>query len=156
MIFLREYTSADLALIMSWRNSPLIYQGFFSQKEPLSWEEHLSFWRSRNKDAKQFMVVMVEDYVMRDVGVVRFAQLDYWSPEIGYMVGETALWGKGIGKQAVSLGLDWLKEKGYEYVHTTVPDSNERSRKLLYSLGFDYKGKAREGESWYQKSLSRI
>jgi len=154
MIFLRESNKGDLPLIMAWRNSPFIFSGFYSQDSPLSWNEHFSFWKDRNKDTRQFMVVLLENDIMRDVGVVRIQQLDYWSPEIGFMIGEPELWGKGIGKKAVSLGLDWMKEKGYKYTHTTVLESNTRSIKLLEGLGFKYFGKARKGEIWMIKSLS--
>lgn len=153
MIFLRKATDSDLPIIMAWRSNPLLFSGFYTQTTPLSWEEHLKWWQSRNKDWRHFIIVLVEDMIMRDVGVVTVGQLDHWSPEIGYFVGEVSLWGKGVGKKAVSLALDWLKEKGYKYAHTTAPTSNIRSIKLLEGLGFKYLGKAREKEQWMQKSL---
>ena len=99
------------------------------------------------------MIVLAEGIVMREVGIVTIGQLDHWSPEIGYYIGEVSLWGKGFGKEAVSLALDWLKEHGKEYCHTTIMDDNERSIQLIKSLRFEYLGKAREGESWYQRRL---
>lgn len=149
MIYLRKAVEADLPLIMAWRNNPLVYQGFYAQRQSLKWEEHYSWWMSRNKDWREFIIVF-ED---RDVGVVTLGQLDHWSPEIGYFVGETTLWGQGVGKEAVRLGLEWLKEYGREYCHTTVLKDNLRSIRLLRSLGFKYLGQARENEIWMQKKL---
>ena len=152
MIFLRLMNEGDLPLIMAWRSNPLIYQGFFSQKEPLRWEEHKNWWASR-KNWREFIIVLVEDTEMRDVGVVTIGQLDHWSPEVGYFVGNPSDWGKGYGKEGVKLALEWLKKHGKEYAHTTILDNNTRSIRLIESLGFKKLGKAREGESWYQKRL---
>ena len=154
MIILRDATQADLPLIMAWRSHPLNYQGFYQQKEPLKWQEHIDWWESRNKDWWEFVIVLIEGTQMRDIGVLTIGQLDHWCPEIGYFIGETSLWGKGLGKQAVILALDWLKEHGKEYCHTTILDNNARSIRLVKSLGFEKLGQAREGESWYQKRLS--
>jgi len=153
MIFLRQATSADLALIMSWRSNPLIYQGFFYQDKPLTWEEHYNWWRNRNRDWREFIIVLVEDNFMRDVGVVTIGQLDNWNPEIGYYVGEVSLWNKGIGTEAVKLGCDWLRDKGYEYAHTTIKASNKESIKLIKKLGFKYACQARKGELRYECQL---
>lgn len=88
------------------------------------------------------------------IGVVTVGQLDHYEPEIGYYIGEVSLWGKGYGREAVRLGLEYIKEYGRGYCHTTILDSNQRSVKLIKSLGFKRLGKAREGESWYQKKLT--
>ena len=153
MLFLRKANEADLPLIMSWRSNPLVYQGFYSQRKPLEWAEHYQWWESRNKDWREFIIVLIEGTHMREIGIVTIGQLDHWSPEIGFFIGEVSLWGRGIGKKAVSLGLDWLKEYGKEYCHTTILDDNKRSIRLIKSLGFTRLGKARENESWYQKRL---
>ncbi len=153
MILLRKTTEADKALIMAWRSNTLVYAGFYSQKSPLKWEENKNWWASRNKDWREFIIVLVEGTEMRDVGVVTIGQLDHWSPEIGYFVGEVSLWGKGVGKEAVKLVLGWLKGQGKEYCHTTVLKDNKRSLNLLKRLGFKVLGNAREGEVWLQKKL---
>lgn len=147
---LRKARKHDLPLVMAWRSNPLIYQGFYTQHEPLRWEEHLNWWQSRNRDWRTFII----EYENRPIGVVTIGQLDHWSPEIGYFIGETSLWGKGIGRQAVQLGLDYIKDYGREYVHTTVLNKNVRSKVLLSNLGFTVLGDAREGEKWYQKKLT--
>lgn len=149
MIYLREASQADLELMMVWRSNPLIYQGFYQQKEPLTWGEHLDWWESRNQDWRTFII----NYEERAVGVVTIGQLDHWSPEIGYYIGEVSLWGRGIGKKAVQKVLEILKTYGKQYTHTTVLEDNERSLRLLKSLGFEILGKAREGEVWLTKNL---
>lgn len=153
MIYLREATESDLPLMMAWRSSPLVYEGFYQQTAPLQWDEHVKWWKSRNSDWRTFIIVHVSSYHERPVGVVTIGQLDHWSPEIGYYVGEVSLWGQDIGEEAVGKALNWLKERGYQYCHTTVKMNNNRSVKLLWSLGFTMLGGAREGELWLTKSL---
>lgn len=153
MIYLREATEQDLELLMAWRSNPVVYEGFYQQNAPLEWEEHLGWWKSRNKDWRTFIIVLVSAYRDRKVGVVTIGQLDHWNPEIGYYIGEVSLWGKGIGKEAVKLGINWLKERGYKACHTTVKIENKRSANLLWKLGFQVLGGAREGEIWLSKPL---
>lgn len=141
---LREANNTDLKQMMAWRNQPEVYQGFYQQKEPLTRGEHLAWWKSRNQDWRTFII----NYKGQDVGVITIGQLDHWSPEIGYYIGEVSLWGKGIGKKAVQKVLEILKTYGKQYTHTTVLENNERSLRLLKSLGFEILGKAREGEVW--------
>ena len=150
MLNLRQANEDDLPLIMAWRSNPLIYEGFYQQNEPLTWPEHIDWWNSRNKDWRTFIIELDN----RKVGVVNIGQLDHWSPEIGYFIGEVSLWGQGIGKKAVGLALQWLKEYGKQYAHTTILDNNKRSINLIKALGFRRLGKARDGESWYQIKLS--
>ena len=148
-IYLRELLEQDYELIMAWRSDPDIYQGFYTQNKPLTWEEHINWIKSRNKDWRTFIII----YEDIRVGVVTIGQLDHWCPETGFYVGEKIFWGRGIGKEAVRLGLEYIKNYGREYVHTTVLNSNERSIRLLKSLGFECIGEARKGESWYREKL---
>jgi RimJ/RimL family protein N-acetyltransferase len=150
ILSLEEATEDDLPLLMAWRSNPLVYQGFYQQKDSLTWEEHIEWWKSRNRDWRTFIII----YGNRPVGVITIGQLDHWSPEIGYYIGEVSLWGKGLGREAVRLALNWLRKYGKSYCHTTVLNNNKRSIKLLKSFGFKYFGKARKGESWYQVELS--
>lgn len=144
-----EATDDDIELCMAWRSNPLIYNGFYTQKAPLTWGEHIAWWYSRNQDWRQFII----QYYGRNVGVVTIGQLDHWSPEIGYYIGEVTLWGQGVGRKAVLAALEWLRGQGKRYCHTTVLESNTRSLRLLQGLGFHTLGMAREGELWLVKDL---
>jgi len=138
--------------MMAWRSSPLIFEGFYQQNAPLEWEEHFNWWKSRN-NWRTFIIVLVSAHRSRNIGVVTLGQLDHWSPEVGYYIGEVSLWNKGYGKKAVKLALNWLRERGYKHCHTTVLLSNKASAHLLWILGFQVSGGAREGELWLTKSL---
>jgi len=152
MLFLREATDADMTLVLSWRNNPLIWGETYTQRAPISWRAHKTWWKSR-QDHKSFMVVLVEDDYARDVGVIHISPLQYWSPEIGIIIGEVSLWGQGVGTEAFRLALEWLKDQGYKWTSTTVLDTNRRMIKVLYKLNFKKTCKARKGESRYALEL---
>jgi len=100
---------------------------------------------------------LVNDYrSTRKVGVVTFGQLENWNPEINSYIGEASLVGFEIEKKAVELAIEWLKERGYMKLHTTVPDTNEKWGQILTDLGFTNVGKARNGESTWEKYISDI
>lgn len=160
MIYLRTVNDNDLPLILAWRNNKEIYQGFYQQKGNISWEEHVQWWGSRNNNWFSFMIIMVEKNRARPIGVINIGQTEHHSPEIGYMIGEITLWGTGIGTEAVKKGIEWVKEyykthKHITSVHTTIKDNNIASIKLIKKLGFKKGMKARKGESYWIRQLSR-
>lgn len=153
-ISLRPATESDLPLMMAWRSNQEVYKGFYTQRSPLVWEEHVKWFRSRNSDWRTFIVL----YEERPVGVVTIGQLDHWSPETGYYIGETTLWHRGIGTEAVGLGIEWIKEYACKHhhvtdVHTTILDNNEASIGIVKNLGFTKGMGAREGESYWVRKL---
>ncbi len=152
MLFLREAIDADMALVLSWRNNPLVWEGTYTQKKPISLEEHEKWWQSR-LDHISFMVHSYGIEECKDVGVVHISPLQYWSPEIGLIIGEVSLWNQGIGTQAFKLACDWLRDKGYKWTSTTVPDTNLSMIKVLYKLNFKKTCQARKGESRYALEL---
>jgi len=150
VIILRLANESDLPLMLAWRNHELVRQGMytqgFSNPHLITWQEHLSWWKSRNKDWRTFIIELKEDDILRPVGVVTISQLDNWNSEIGLYVGEITLWGQSVGARALYLALEWLREYGCRKVHTTILKNNPSSRALFKKMGFEEIGKAREGE----------
>lgn len=154
MIYLREANGrGDESLVMSWHSSPLVYEGFYTINKPLTWEEHHKWWTDTTKNWKKLMVVTLENDIERTIGIIRISPLEDFSPQIAFTIGEVSLWGKGYGREAVKLALNWLKRYGYKHTHTSVLKTNERTLTLLKNLGFVENGEAREGELWLQRSL---
>lgn len=153
-INLRLAEENDLPLMMAWRSNPQVFKGFYSQKCPLVWEEHVKWFRSRNSDWRTFFVL----YEDRPIGCVTLGQLDHWSPEIGYYIGEVSLWGKCVGTEAVRKGVDWVKEYSLTHhhvcgIHTTILDDNIASQKIMEKLGFKKGMPARKGETYWVRQL---
>lgn len=150
-ISLQLATKDDLHQMLRWRNDPRLMQGFYQQsrsKHIITWEEHVKWFENRNQDWRTFIILYGSD----KVGVVTIGQLDHWSPEVGYYVSYPR-WGMGIGKEAVRQALAYIKKYGRDYAHATVLKNNERSVRLLKSLGFTELGDARPDEIWMQKKL---
>ena len=147
LILLREASESDLPLMLAWRSNPLVYEGFIVQNEPLKWEEHYRWWHSKQTDFCFFVIMVYSDCVLRPVGVVNIKGFSQDSPEIGFYIGETSLWGQGVGKEAVRQALNYMRRWGKRFVKATVLDSNERSIRLLKSLGFSYMGASGERQS---------
>lgn len=150
-VMLRESQGvSDAVLVMAWRNSPLVWQGLYTQSRenrPLMWQEHWKWWTSEYRKTWKIFIIQVNDgETTRDVGYLNIGQREHWKPEIGLSVGEVSLWGQGVAKQALLLGIEWLKEHGYKRVHTSILKDNERSIRLFGSLGFKIIGDARENE----------
>ena len=152
MLYLRDATDSDMSLVLSWRNNPLIWELTYTQREPISWANHKNWFQSR-QDNRLFMITLVEDDFARDVGFLSISPLQYWSPEIGIIIGEVSLWGKNIGTEAFKLACQWLKDKGYKHTMTTVLNTNLRAIGMLKNNGFERTSDARKGESRYEKEL---
>ena len=148
-VMLREAQGVpDATLVLAWRSIPEVYKGLYTQsrenRNP-TWDEHWKWWKSR-VTWKIFVIQVNDGETTRDVGYLNIAQLDHWKPEFGISIGECTLWGQGVARQALLLGIEWLKEHGYRRVHTSILGSNERSIKLFKAVGFKVIGEAREGE----------
>ncbi len=157
IVTIREATQEDWELIMAWRSNPLVYEGKYSQKKPLTWEEHYTFMTTRGRWWRWFIILVNDFKTTRKVGVVTLAQLDNWNPEINSYISEVTLNDSGdVERQAVELAIEWLRDKGYQKLHTTVPDASERWIRLLLGMGFVNVGLARKGESTWEKYISDI
>jgi len=148
----RPVTGDDIELLLAWRANPDVYEGLYEQSGPYEWERFWEWWQDL-EDVREWIVMVREAEVWRDVGLVRLLELDTSLPEIGVYVGEVPLWGSGIGTEAVEFALDWLREAGYESVRARILTRNEASITLFERVGFTRVGDAREDESDYRMSL---
>ncbi len=140
-------TGDELELIMAWRSHPEVYRYFFHQDSALKWEEHYQFWTSR-KDRIDWMINYTEGGFRRKVGCVSVSNLSTNTPEIGVLIGEITLMGKGVGKTAVGLVVDWLERMEYSQVHAYISKKNIASQRLFSSLGFKFSAEIHDGKEW--------
>jgi RimJ/RimL family protein N-acetyltransferase len=149
MIELRNAANeADKDFYFKVRNDPKVWPGFYTQRAPLTEEEHMNWWYSRNKD---WMKLIIENDRV-PIGILNIGNMDHFCPEIGYGL-LSDYHGRGYGTEAVKMALEWLKGRGYKYARTTCLKNNERSMKLLKRLGFTILGDARPGEVWLTTTL---
>lgn len=104
----------------------------------------------------KFFIILLNDFqTTRKVGMVIVAQLENWNPEINSYIGETTLDDKAaVERDAMNLAIEWLVSKGYQKVHTTVPDTSTGWLKMIEELGFYKAGKARRNETTWEKYIA--
>lgn len=151
-VLLRDLMMNDLELVMAWRSHPDIYSCFHTQQEPLRWEEHYQWWTTR-VNWKRWIIQVNDSSWTRDVGWLGISGLDSWYPDVGILIGETTLWGRGVGKKALLMAIAWLRKEGYQRARASILENNERSQRLFQSVGFKRIGEARVGELLYDINL---
>jgi RimJ/RimL family protein N-acetyltransferase len=62
------------------------------------------------------------------------------SVEIGLMIGDKSVQGKGIGAEVVKTVSDWAREQGFTEITAGYLQENKRSARLFDSLGFQIVG----------------
>lgn len=151
-VSLREVEEADLELLMAWRSNPLIYQHFTLQTGPLTWEEHLGWWLNR-KHRKDWIVLLQGEEGVRRVGSVNASRLDEPMPEVGLYIGESTLWGKGVGRSALRQVLSKLAKDGYSRCWAGIQAANTRSQNLFESVGFRRRGSESAARLRYERDI---
>lgn len=95
------------------------------------------------------------EYENRLIGYADLACIRDGSAELGIAIGESALWGRGLGTQSaksmMAYGADVL---GISNFSAETHETNLRSRKMLWQLGFEEVGK--EGYEEYLGENSRL
>jgi RimJ/RimL family protein N-acetyltransferase len=116
----------DLELILAWRSHPEIYRHFRDQTEPLTWSEHLSWFKSRDSTQHDFLI----HYGGRHVGVVGLNT----NSEITIYIADFSAQGEGVATAAIN----WLKKRfnNRTPLIAEVDAKNESSQHLFQKCGF--------------------
>jgi RimJ/RimL family protein N-acetyltransferase len=140
--------------MMAWRSHPDVYKGFYIQKNPLTWCEHISWWETR-RDREDWIVSVVGriDKKNRDIGVVNVSSLNTATPEIGVYIGEITAWGCGFGYSAIRQIMKRLRSQGFTRARASILADNIASRKAFENAGFRESGPGRKGELVYEAAL---
>jgi RimJ/RimL family protein N-acetyltransferase len=130
-------TDDDLELVLAWRSNPEVYQHFREQNKPLSWEDHVEWFKSRNSDRLDFVI----EFDGRRVGVISLNADD----EVSIYLGDISARGNGVATAAV----EWISERFFERtpIYAEVHEDNKRSKHLFKRCGF--KHLKRDGD-WLQ------
>ncbi len=152
-VTIRPIEVTDLPIMLAWGQNSEIWKYMPTSRrgEKLTWEKHHEWFVKRTSRA-DFMIIAkgTHDAWARAVGVVHVTNSQHPAPEVGLYIGETTLWGQGIGKRALSLVLDILFiSHSAQKVYAVIHPRNKRSVKLFTSAGFKKVGKARHGQGLY-------
>ena len=151
-VSLREASDNDLELLLAWGTHPQVTRFLPSRPPALTWELHHAWWKT--KQHRMDWLILVDDGKTRPraVGEVHIRDLNTPSPEIGLYIGEVALWGKGIGRQALEEAMRWAWAHGVKKVQAVIHARNRRSHPLFKGLGFVRVGTGRKGQWLYERT----
>jgi N-acetylneuraminate synthase len=135
-LWLRPLTAADTDRVVGWRARPDVLGQLFSERAPTR-DEHAAWFRQLEQRSDRVELVIVLEG--RAVGTVGLSNLDLGAreAEMGILVGEPEVRGRGVATSASRLILDYAFDiLGLERVYLTLFADNAVARRLYEKLGF--------------------
>ena len=139
-------TREDLPKFVEWLNDPevSIYLDptriFHMEDE----EEGYESMRKSDRDIVLAIVTLPEEELIGSIGLHITSR---WSgsAELGIFIGRKEYWGKGYGREAIKLMLDFgFNVLGLEHVWLRVKDFNKRAIRCYKAVGFREVGRLRK------------
>jgi UDP-4-amino-4,6-dideoxy-N-acetyl-beta-L-altrosamine N-acetyltransferase len=142
-ITLRDLTTQDLDAVVRWRNDSNINEYLVNREKTLP-EAYAWFNRITNS-SNNLPKGIYDDNQLIGYCIVGDIDEKNRKCEVGVIIGESRLWGKGIGKTVVTELLKYCFEINKMHrVLAVIVKGNERSERLFKSMGFRYEGTFRE------------
>lgn len=143
-VFLRPGERSDIANFVRWLSDG-VTTSFLSMRAPMSvameekWFDDML--THQGKDAYHFVICLLEDD--RPIGTMALFGIDYvdGNAGIGISIGEKALWGQGLGTDAMFAIMDFgFGMLRLERLWLEVYDFNRRARRSYDKCGFVLEG----------------
>ncbi|UIO43270.1 GNAT family N-acetyltransferase [Brevibacillus brevis] len=147
-IYLRKMTGEDVDVYHTWRNDEEVMRTTNPSMDVYTWEDTNGFVNQvilQASSSKSYMIV--DSQTNRPIGITSLIQIDpkNRNAECIIDIGEKEYWGKGYGREAMKLLLDYaFLEMNLHRVSLRVFSFNERAIKLYERLGFKQEGISRQ------------
>jgi [ribosomal protein S5]-alanine N-acetyltransferase len=142
-VALRDFRPADAHALRRWFNTPQVTEGLVEQRAAFT-EDEARAWVERavaasGRDRKWAVVV---DERPEPAGFTALYGLGgQAAPELGILIGEPQLWGRGVGTEAQRLTIERaFSELGAHRVVELILADNVRARRVVERLGFELEG----------------
>ncbi|GGP12908.1 GNAT family N-acetyltransferase [Oceanobacillus neutriphilus] len=140
-VLLRPLTLKDFQTVLTWSrdSSFCVANGWELNRS----QEELYLWWSRNVNNQQpnFIRLGIE-FQHTLIGYVDLAEIHSNTAELGIAIGESSLWGKGIGITAANKMIAYGAEQlSIHLFRAETHITNQRAQKMLKRIGF-------QEESW--------
>ncbi|WP_413303438.1 GNAT family N-acetyltransferase [Bacillus sp. 1P10SD] len=145
-LLIRVMTHEDLEKMVSWLNDPKVIQ--YYEERPLNQDEVLEKYGPRI-EGKHYVSPCIVEFNNKSIGYIQYYEVQetemktYGYPlkqhifGIDQFIGETELWGKGLGTSMIVLMLRYLsKTKGAFTVVLEVKTKNSRAISCYEKCGF--------------------
>ncbi|MGK5511337.1 GNAT family N-acetyltransferase [Brevibacillus formosus] len=147
-IYLRKMTGEDVDVYHRWRNDVEVMRTTNPSMDIYTWEDTNGFVNQvilHASSSKSYMIV--DSQTNRPIGITSLIQIDLKNrnAECIIDIGEKEYWGKGYGREALKLLLDYaFLEMNLHRVSLRVFSFNEKAIKLYERLGFKQEGISRQ------------
>jgi RimJ/RimL family protein N-acetyltransferase len=150
-ISLRDFRPEDAAAVHRWFNSPAATANLLEHRESFS-EEDAEGWVGRAIEQAQDPEAEDRKWAIEVEGIdeaVGYTALygirRQTAPELGAIVGDDRVRGKGVGREAERLtNLKAFEEFGAHKVYGRIPATNESARKAVIYNGWKQEGVLRK------------
>lgn len=147
-VFLRAFEEADVENLVKWRNNTEVTNSlggtnfFVSSIREKEWIKHSA---THDRNDIRLAICLIEN--SKHIGNINLTTINWInrSAEFSIMIGDRQEWGKGFGKEATFLMLNYaFFELNLNRVYLTVKMDNTRAINLYKKLGFQQEGILRE------------
>ena len=144
-VILRPHRREDVPLAWQYRtNVEVELSGGGDPPRPLSLQQVESEFEKQEFIFKEGFAIEVEGRYIGFCGVFNF-NATARSCELGITIGEPDCWGKGYGREAIGLLLDYaFRLHNCHRVWLTVQSNNLRGQRCYLACGFQEEGRLRE------------
>lgn len=146
-VYLRPFEESDLPLVRRWTNDPEV-RGLTSEVFPASLKSTAEYFERLRTDPYRvwFTLALKEsDRPIGQVGILRIYH-PWRTADLTMIVGERDAQGKGYGREAMELALDYaFGSLGLHRIAIAVVGFNERAIGFYEKLGFRREGVQRDG-----------
>lgn len=138
-IFLREIDESDVTEgFVMWLGDPEVNEFLEVRHNPPNLETQIQYVKEcRLSLSKVYLGIFLQNEAL--IGSVTLNSHET-SVEIGLMIGDKSLQGKGIGAEVVKTVSDWARQQGFTEITAGYLQENKRSARLFESLGFQIVG----------------
>jgi RimJ/RimL family protein N-acetyltransferase len=145
-VALRDFRSADAHAVHRWFNTPQVIDGLVEQRETFS-EEEARRWVERaalQDGADRKWAVEVDERPEPAGFTALYGLRQQAAPELGILIGDPDLWGRGVGTEAQRLTIQRaFGELGAHRVIELILAENRPARHVVERLGFELEGMMR-------------
>ena len=137
-VYLRYMTVEDTDMILRWRNSPIVRDNFIYRKE-ITREDHLNWIKNKIETGQVVQFVVCDKETDKPYGSVYLQNFEWQhkKAELGIFLGEPEAFGRGIGKEAAALLLEYgFKHRKLHKIVSRVLPYNTASIRTHEAVGY--------------------
>jgi ribosomal-protein-alanine N-acetyltransferase len=162
-VALREFTRDHLRdpAYLAWLRDPAV-MGTINRIEyllPLEFGDVAAYVRKAIASPAEHFFAIHLRCGGRFVGTLRLFAIDWRvrQAEIGIMIGDRRVWGRGVGTDAVRIAATYaIDVLGLERLHAGTPEPNRGMTKAFLNVGFRIEGRLRRHVRLGAKSVDRL